>query len=150
MSQNIFNLGTHDRWKRNTKFYEVEQMMKAMSGDMAFRVTPATDAPAPTEEAWEQDVLIELVDSAGNLHSWYSGPIKLAIADGSTLGTATIDPAGTTPDMVNGKYTVTIKGDAASWLNTETATLTVSDPDTVGIMGQVVADKTCVITFTTP
>lgn len=120
-----------------------------MQGDFVLSVSPATLTPAPTSAAWSQDITIKLVTSNGDLHEWYSGPIKLGIADTSTLGTASIDPAGTTPNMVNGEYTVAIKGDAKAWANGETVTLTVSDPDTTGFGGWTAEDATCVMTFTT-
>jgi len=131
--------GNHDIWKA---------FIKGLQGDFVFDVSPATTAPTPTTEAWGQEVTITLKSNNGEVHTWYNGPIKLAIANTSTAGTATIDPSDTTPNMENGVYTVTIAGDAASWLNSETATLTVSDPDTTGIGGWAVADATCVITFT--
>ncbi len=143
------SLGTNGK-NKNVSLYELEQLIKACSGDMQFSVSPATATPAPTSEAWSQEVEITLTDSEGNVHTWYNGPIKLAIGDTSSAGTASIDPTSTTPSMTNGKYTVAIEGDAESWLNEETATLTVSDPDTDAIMGIAVADATCVLTFTTP
>ena len=71
--------------------------------------------------------------------------------------TASIDPTATGPYMVDGAYTVNIKGNAAAWLNAETATLTVNvaDQDPGGgttdysVLGYAVAAKTAVLTFTT-
>jgi hypothetical protein len=135
---------------------EWKAFFKALSGDIVLKCTPATAAPAPTSAAWEQSVLITLETADGERHKWFSGKLALAVADTSTAGTASIDPTETAPYMTDGAYTVKIKGNAAAWLATETATLTVNvaDQDPGGgttdypVLGYAVAAKTCVITFT--
>lgn len=135
---------------------DYKAFMKALSGDIVLKCTPATATPAPTTAAWEQSVLITLETADGELHKWFNGKLALAIADTSTAGTASIDPTSTAPYMVDGAYTVKIKGNAAAWLATETATLTVNvadqDPDGTAtdksVLGYAVAAKTCVLTFT--
>ncbi len=132
--------------------------MKAQSGDIVLKVTPATTTPAPTAAAWTQAVVITLETADGEVHEWYNGTVTIAIGDTSTAGTASISPTAGATYMNNGSLTVTISGNAAAWLNSETATLTVSatDQDPAGgttdlsICGWAVASKTCVITFTTP
>ena len=129
--------------------------MKALSGDIVLAVTPATATQAATTAAWEKEVTIKLQTADGEVHKWFSGKLALAIADTSTAGTASIDPTATAPYMVNGEYTVKIKGSAAAWLATETATLTVNvgdqDPSggttDYGVLGYAVAAKTCVVTI---
>jgi hypothetical protein len=136
---------------------DTKAFMKALSGDIVLKCTPATATPAPTAAAWSTPVVITLETADGELHKWFSGKLLLAIADTSTAGTASIDPTGTSPYMVDGSYTVNIKGDAAEWLNAETATLTVNvaDQDPGGgttdysVLGYAVAAKTTVLTFTT-
>ena len=135
---------------------DIKALFKALSGDIVLKCTPATDTPDPTAAAWTQDVLITLETADGERHKWFNGKLLLAIADTSTAGTASISPTETAPYMVDGAYTVTIAGDAADWLNTETATLTVNvaDQDPAGgttdysVLGYAVAAKTCVLTFT--
>lgn len=130
----------------------VDALEKIFSGDLAFAVSKATQtrtaaslnvATPPTDT-----IVITLVDGDGNVYDKYNGPIKLAIADTSTNGTAAITPTATTPDMVNGSYTVTVSYTYAStgWAAEDTVTLTVSDPDTDGIAGWSVASKTFVMT----
>ena len=119
---------------------------KAMAGDIVWVVTPATVTPVPTAAAWTRNVVVELQTAAGEVHSWFSKAIAtgVSVGDTSTAGTATI-PA-TTLTVVNGRVVVTVSGDAADWLNTETDTLTVAEAT---IMGYTVAAKTSVETFTT-
>ena len=121
-------------------------MGKAMSGDLVFVVTPATDVPVPTAAVWEQVIIIELKTALGEKHKWYNAVITTGIAasDTSTAGTASMD--STTLTFVDGKALATLQGDAAAWLDTETATATIAAQT---IMGYTVAEKTCVLTFTT-
>lgn len=136
---------------------EVKTFLKALSGDIVLKCTPATATPAPTSAAWSTPVLITLETADGERHKWFSGKLLLAIADTSSAGTASIDPTATGPYMVDGAYTVNIKGNAAAWLNADTATLTVNvaDQDPGGgttdysVLGYAVAAKTTVLTFTT-
>lgn len=135
---------------------DMKAFMKALSGDIVLKCTPATATPAPTAAAWTTPVVITLETADGERHKWFSGKLALAIADTSTAGTASIDPTATAPYMVDGAYTVNIKGDAAAWLATETATLTVNvaDQDPAGgttdysVLGYAVTAKTAVLTFT--
>ena len=125
---------------------QIDQMARAMSGNLAITISPETVAPVPTAAAWTRDVVISVVDSAGDVQEWINGAYTsiLSIADTSTAGTASI--ASTTLTLVNGKATVTVSGDAEAWLNTETDTLTVAN---VSIMGYTVTGGTSVETFTT-
>ena len=118
---------------------------KAMSGDLVFVVTPATATPAPTAAAWEQDIAVELQSAAGETHEWFNKTITTSIAasDASSAGTASME--STTLAFVNGRATATLKGNAAAWLATETATATVAQQT---VLGYTVAAKTCVLTFT--
>jgi anti-sigma factor RsiW len=118
----------------------------ALAGDMTMVVSPETVAPAPSSDAWTRDVEIKIVDSNGKVHEWLSADFttKLSIADTSVAGTASI--ASTTLKIREGKAIVTVSGDAQSWLNTETDTLTVAN---LTIMGYTVTGDTSVETFTT-
>lgn len=127
---------------------DVQALIKAFCGDVVLKCTPATYAPTPTSSAWSQQVVVTLETADGELHKWYSGPVTLAIADTSTAGTATISPAAGAHYMTDGTLTVTVSGNAAAWLNTETVTLTASLVAAQGLAG-LAASKTCVITFTT-
>lgn len=119
---------------------------KAMAGDMLFVCTPATVAPVPTSAAWTREVVVTLETAAGEVHTWFNKAITsgVSVGDTSTAGTATI--ASTTLTMVDGKAVVTVSGDAADWLNTETDTLTVAQAT---VLGSTIAAKTSVETFTT-
>ena len=121
------------------------QIQKAASGDLVFSVTPATVAPAPRATAFTRVVSIALTSADGVIHEWFNKSITsgVSIADTSTAGTATI--ASTTLAFVDGVASVTVSGDAAAWLATETDTLTVAQAT---ILGYTVASKTSVETFT--
>jgi hypothetical protein len=124
---------------------EMELRDKAAAGDIVWVMTPSTAAPVPTAAAWTRDVVITLETAAGKIHSWFDKSITsgVSIADDSTAGTATI--AATTLVIKNGKATVTVSGDEAAWLDTETDTLTVAE---LTVMGYTVTAKTSVETFT--
>ncbi len=120
------------------------RLEEALSGDMVFSISPATVTPAPTAAAWTRSVVIELQNAAGDVHTWFSADIGTTIAD-TGGGTATI--TDTTPPMVNGRCVVIVSGDAATWANTETDTLTLANST---ILGYTVTGGTSVETFTTP
>ena len=125
---------------------EISLRDKAMSGDIVFAITPATVAPAPTSAAWTRDVVVEVQDASGNVHTWINQDYAaaLAIADTSTAGTASI--TSTTLSLVNGRAVVTVSGDGVAWLNAETDTLTVSN---ITVMGYTITGGASVETFTT-
>ena len=125
---------------------EISLRDKAMSGDIVFSITPATVAPAPTSAAWTRDIVIEIQDASGNVHTWINQDYAaaLAIADTSTAGTASI--TSTTLSLVNGRAVVTVSGDGVAWLNAETDTLTVSN---ITVMGYTITGGASVETFTT-
>ena len=120
---------------------------KAMVGDIAMSISPATVAPEPTSAAWTRNVVIKIVTAAGEIHTWVNTAIAttLSIADTSTAGTASI--ASTTLTLVNGQATVVVSGDEADWLDTETDTLTVGN---ITLAGVTVTGGTSVETFTAP
>lgn len=131
----------------------VDALFKALSGDIQLEVDVVDATPDPTAAVWEQTMTVKLVTADGEVHSWYNGPVTLAIGDTSSAGTAAILPAAGAHNMVAGELEVVVSGDAQAWLNSETVTLTASiaaqhSGDTA-ILGYVVANHTGVITFTT-
>lgn len=121
-----------------------DAFIKAHSGDMVFLCAPAAPTVKATSEGWSVPVTVQLATADGEVHKWFQGPITLAIADTSTAGAASINPAAGSHNMVDGQLTVTISGDAAAWLATETATLTISS---ITVLGYTVPTKTCVVTI---
>ena len=119
---------------------------KAMSGDIVFRVSPATVAPVPTSAAWTRTVQVYLETAVGEVHEWFSDAITsgASIANTSSAGTASI--VSTTLTIERGRATIVVSGDAEAWLNTETDTLTIAEAT---ILGYTIAAKTSVETFTT-
>ncbi len=128
--------------------HQLSLMAKALSGDMVIVVTPATAAPVPTAAAWTQDFYVELQTAAGELHTWFNKVVVSghSVGDTSTAGTASVSPA-TTTTFTKGIAKITMSGDAAAWLNGETATLTVAQ---LVVLGYTLTQKTGVLTFTTP
>jgi hypothetical protein len=117
----------------------------AMSGDIVMTITPATVAPVPTSAAWTRDVVVSIENAAGDVHTWLTQDYTttVSIADTSTAGTASI--ASTTLSISEGVATITVSGDAADWLDTETDTLTIGN---ITVMGYTVSGGTSVETFT--
>ena len=136
-SENSFSLGEHNK--------EFRMMKEAMAGDMVLSILPATVAPEPTAAAFTRNVVIELQNAAGEVHTHFNNAFvtTLSIADTSTAGTASI--VSTTLTLDKGRATVVVSGDEAAWLDTETDTLTVAN---LTIMGYTVTGGTSVETFT--
>lgn len=120
----------------------IEMLGKALLGDLVLSISPETVSSSPTSSAWTRTVTVSLVDSEGNIHTWYNDSITVSIADTSAAGTASI--AETTVTMTNGVAEITISGDAADWLDTETDTLTI---DNLTILSNTVTGGTSVETF---
>ena len=123
---------------------------KALGGDISIVLSQATAAPTAAECAANAQVYaigIALKTAAGEIHSWYNGKIKLAIADDDSAGTASIDPEAGEISMVNGEATVVVTMSKSAWTATKAATLTVSKPTSAKApILETVADKTFVAT----
>lgn len=118
----------------------------AMAGDMVIVIDPETVTPAPTSSAWTRNVNIQVQTAAGAKHTWLDTSVASILSVGDTGGgTATI--VTTTIVLVEGEINVVVSGDAATWANGETDTLTVAN---MTIMGYTVTGGTSVETFTTP
>jgi len=127
--------------------------MKAQSGDFKIKCTPATATPLVSElgaaaQSFVIDVSLETND--GEVHSWYNGPVKIAIAEDDTGEgcTAAILPIAGEHMMTNGHLSVTVTMAKATWTADKKATLTVSDPDTSAFGGWAATDATFVATVT--
>jgi hypothetical protein len=114
-----------------------------LSGDIVINILTDVVTPAPTASVWSYTVAFELTDTAGNRLTWYNGNLTAAASDNSSAGSASVSDA--TPAVVNGYGTVDLEGDAAAWLNTEVATLTIDGT----ISGTALTEKTWTATFTT-
>lgn len=157
MSTYTFNEMPHEDLNQNFDMINagsppLNLLVKALGGDMVFKCTPATAAPsaaAAAEDDIAYTVTVTLESAAGEVHSWYNGPVLLAIADTDDAGTATIDPAAGERNMTNGVLEVEVTLPKAAWTAGKTVTLTVADPATAGtgICGWVVANKTFVATL---
>lgn len=129
-------------WRENLAKKETVRD-KALCGDIAFRVTPATADLIATKDAWELPIVVEVVTAAGQVHDWFTKSITtgVGVEDSSSAGTASLK--STTLAFVNGRALVTLKGDKQTWAAEETATVTVK---AATIMGVTVAAKTHVTT----
>lgn len=126
-------------------------MASAMSGDIALRITPATlgssaaavaAAIAGDAEKFTRDVLVELVNTAGTVHTWFNGSLAVAGSE-TTAGDGTADTSEETVTMVDGVGTCTLEY-IGVWAAADTATVTVTGGT---ILGYTVANKTSVDTL---
>lgn len=157
MSTYTFNEMPHEDLNQNFDMINagsppLNLLVKALGGDMVFKCTPATAAPSAAAAADDDiayTVTVTLESAAGEVHSWYNGPVLLAIADTDDVGAATIDPAAGERNMTNGVLEVEVTLPKAAWTAGKTVTLTVADPATAGtgICGWAVANKTFVATL---
>lgn len=107
---------------RDVELWQAQAEMNADS--VVVVVDRANVAPAPRATAWSYTVPFHLAGEISGLTIPFTGVVGAGIADTSSAGTATIDDS--TPSVIMGKGQVVVSGDAASWLNTETATLTIT------------------------
>lgn len=107
-------------------------------------VDRANITPAPTSAAWSYSVPFRMVGEDSGLVLPYNGTIGASAGDTSSAGTASVPAA--TVSVVNGSGTATLSGNAAAWLNTETATLTLTYTN---LRGGTDTDQ-FTVTFTTP
>jgi len=102
----------------------MENMGDLLADDVVVYVMPANVAPAPTAAAWSYVIPFEIRSArTGNVLP-INGTIAATVGDTSSAGTATVSTAA--PVVFMGRGTVTMSGDAAAWLNTETATTTLT------------------------
>lgn len=157
MSTYTFNEMPHEDLNQNFDMINagsppLNLLVKALGGDMVFKCTPATAAPsaaAAAENAIAYTVTVTLESAAGEVHSWYNGPVLLAIEDNDGVATATIDPAAGEHNMTDGSLDVVVTLPKVAWTAGSAVTLTVADPATAGtgICGWTVANKTFVATL---
>ena len=157
MSTYNFNEMPHEDLNQNFDMINagsppLDLLVKAMGGDMVFKCTPATAAPsaaAVAQNAIVYKVKVTLETAEGEVHSWYNGPVLLAIATNDDTGVPTIDPEAGERNMTDGSLDVVVTLPKAAWTAGSAVTLTVSDPATagIGICGWAVADKTFVATL---
>lgn len=102
----------------------MENVGDLLADDVSVVVMPANVAPAPTAAAWSYTVPFEIRSArTGNVLP-INGTIGAGAGDTSTAGTASVSSA--TPTVFMGRGSVALAGDAAAWLDTETATLTLT------------------------
>lgn len=120
-------------------------MQDAMSGDIVIVIDPETVDRTITSSAWDRDVKISIQNAAGKVHKWMNLTEATILSVGDTGGGTAIIVA-TTITIVNGETTVVVSGDAATWADAETDTLTVA---TMNLLGYAIAGGTSVETFNT-
>ena len=125
---------------RDVELWRAQAELNA--GAVSVVVDRANVTPAPTSAAWSYSVPFHIVGTASGLVVPYTGNIAASAGDTSSAGTASIGDA--TPAVVMGSGTVTISGDAAAWLDTETATATLTYTDAYATAHT----DTFVVTFT--
>jgi len=105
-----------------------QELWRAQAEFNADRVLLVIDranvTPEPTSAVWTYSVPFRLVGENTGLTIPFTGLIGQAAGDTSTAGTASVSAA--TIECVMGIGTADISGDAADWLDTETATLTLT------------------------
>lgn len=150
MSDWLLNGKTTNTADSVTNGYDTfKAFMKAQSGDYVLVCSPSTASPsaaALADEAISYVVDVTLQTADGEVHSWYNGPVKIAIADDDTPN-ATISPTAGNQYMTDGHLSVTVTLPKATWTPGKKATLTVSDPDNTGFGGWTAADATFVATI---
>lgn len=125
-------------------------MNAAMSGDIALMVTPATlgssaadvNAAILADGQFDREVEVKLVDSNGNVHTWFNGELSIAGTE-VTAGDGTAGTTAATVTMVNGVGTC-VQRYIGTWAAADTATVTVTGGT---LLGYTVANDTSVDTL---
>ena len=123
-------------------FEYMRQVEKALSGDIALVVTPATPGSSAAKVAadiagaggkYVRTVKFELKDAAGNVHTWFNGDIALAIAETTAGdGVSAIAGAATKVSLIEGVGSIDIEY-TGTWAAADTCTLTTTQRDIVGV-----------------
>lgn len=105
---------------------------KAMAGDMVFAVTAIDDAPAAGTDFDAITVRLELLNAAGDRHTWFNKTITTTALAVTTAGdgTAAQVPA-TTCVMENGVGEVEVTG-SGTWAENDTFVVEVADATILG------------------
>lgn len=112
---------------------EFNALESAMSGDIAFEITPATStvlASAQNEADYVRTVHLRLKDSNGYTHTWYDGTLDITYGEVTAGNGAITGPA--TVNMVNGVAEVPVAYSgvfSAGVQQVETATVAMDDTD---------------------
>ena len=117
-------------------------MASILNGDIVFDLT-AGQTLEPTAAVWTKTFTITAKNAAGDVLPISGIALAVSIADTSTAGTAAVDD--TTPTLVNGTVDIVVSGDAAAWLDTETATATLAN---LTYLGYTVTGGAMVVTIT--
>lgn len=119
----------------------------AMSGDLILRVTPdvlgssAADVNAAIAgDGFTRDVLVELVNTAGDIHTWFNGTFAVA-ATKTGAGAVAMGNANVTLSQGAGVCTITYTG---AWVEGNAATVTVTGGTK---LGYAVANETSIDTL---
>ena len=123
-------------------FEYMRQIEKALAGDIALTLTPATlgssaakiaAAVAGDAEKFVRTVKFELKDAAGNIHTWFNGDIALTIAETTAGdGVAAIADSATKVTLVEGVGSIDIEY-TGTWAAADTSTLTTTQRDITGV-----------------
>jgi hypothetical protein len=97
---------------------------QVLSDKVLVNIDRANITPAPTAAAWSYKVPFRLIGEVEGVVLPYTGTVGVAAADTSSAGTASVPAA--TVDVVMGYGEATLNGDAAAWLNTEEASITIT------------------------
>lgn len=111
------------------------------TAEFATALSATAGSPTAGVAPYTRDVLVQLVDAAGNVHAWFNGIVPVTIAE-TTAGTGAASVEELNPEMKNGEMTITISL-SGTWAADDTNTLSVSQKT---ILGYTVATKTSVET----
>lgn len=118
-------MGFENLTKQNEDMRDfIEGVGDLLADDVAVVCMPANVTPAPTSAVWTYTVPFEIRSARTGKVLPINGTIGAAAGDTSTAGTAAVSSA--TPAVYLGRGTVNLTGDAQAWLDTETATLTLT------------------------
>ncbi len=102
----------------------IEGVGDLLADDVSVVAMPANVTPAPTSSVWSYTVPFEIRSARTGSVLPINGTIAATVGDTSSAGTAAVSTAA--PVVFMGRGSVVLSGDAAAWLDTETATLTLT------------------------
>jgi len=107
----------------------LQKLVDNGGSEFIFKCTPATKSTTAANITDGRKVKIQLVDSLGNVHTWFNGTITTAITKSSTGGTVT---NVTSLKLVNGEGVINVAC-AGTWVENDTNTVTASAQTKLGV-----------------
>lgn len=144
IKESDLNVDIFDQTKLNSALDKIDSFAKmiasAAAGDLSLIVTPSVSSFLATAEDFEHSVQVSLVDSKGEVHSWYDD-VGLTVSLDKSSVAGLVSRVGDVPVISKGAAAFTVKG-TGTWL------AGVKQIDKVSVVGTIATDGEASVTIT--